>query len=279
MGLADIICAFGKAAAKRDDRNIDLLKVLRKINPVPAEYDFDDVHKKIPTPPPTYRNPPLQNCVIAARAHQTLRFELVEQKRLINITDHDVVLEYKNQTGGDENKEIETLDSLKQWQKRGWETAGQNFKIQGFAEIKDRTDVEVMKRAIYAFTGIGIGFFLPDSALSQIKDNQPWEVTRDRANGQRGHYVYVPGYTKYGPVCVTWGRKQQMSWAFVEAYSDEAYAIFDESDTPEKKQNLDQEKLKECLASVHRAPAPGQTNRVFPASVSSGAHDSPLRPP
>jgi hypothetical protein len=250
MALVKITCTFGKAPAKRDHRNIDLLDVLRKTFPVPAEYDVDDKHKNIPIPPPTYRNPPDNNCVIAGRAHQTLRFELVEQKRLIDITDADVELEYKKQTGGDKNKEIETLDSLNLWQKRGWDVAGQHFRIEGFAEIKNRTDIEVMKRAIYAFTGIGVGFFLPDSAESQFNNGEPWDLTRDKADGQRGHYVYVSGYTKYGPVCITWGRKQQMSWEFLAKYSDEAYAIFDQTDTPEKKQNFDEEKFKKLLAAL-----------------------------
>jgi hypothetical protein len=28
-----------------------------------------------------------------------------------------------------------------------------------------------------------------------------------------GDWVYVPGYTARGPVCLSWGRRQQMSWA------------------------------------------------------------------
>jgi hypothetical protein len=78
-----------------------------------------------------------------------------------------------------------------------------------------------------------------------------WEVTREKAS-DHGHYVYVPGYTKRSPVCVTWGRKQQMSWAFVDKYSDEAYVIIDAVNTPEKKQNLDEEKIDEFLKK--RAP-------------------------
>jgi hypothetical protein len=237
-----IIYAFGKAPAKRDDRNLNLADVLREEDRLPAEYNFDDKHQGIPTP--KYLNPPLDNCVIAGRAHQTLRFEAVEQRGLINITDEDVRREFAKQTGG-ENNNIEVLESLKLWRTRGWEAAGQHFKILGFAEIKDRTDREAIKRAIYINTGVGLGFILPDSALTQFKDGQPWEVTRERPGNS--HYVYVSGYTKLGPVCVTWGRKQQMSWAFVDAYSDEAYAIFDAIDTPEMKRNLDEKKINEFL--------------------------------
>ena len=83
---------------------------------------------------------------------------------------------------------------------------------------------------------------MPESAITQFNAGQPWKVTRDRA-ANHGHYVYVPGYTKDGPVCITWGRKQQMSWAFVDKYCDEAYVIIDAIDTPEKKRNLDEEKI------------------------------------
>src|SRR5260370_30532458 len=48
------------------------------------------------------------------------------------------------------------------------------------------------------------------------------------------HYVYISGYTPAGPVCVTWGRKQQMTWAWVNKYCDEAYAIVDAKDTFKK---------------------------------------------
>jgi hypothetical protein len=34
------------------------------------------------------------DCVIAGRAHQTLRFEAVEQKKLISVTEQDVLREY-----------------------------------------------------------------------------------------------------------------------------------------------------------------------------------------
>ena len=252
MALASI-CAFGKAPAKHDDRTLKLKDILRAADvllaehPLPEEYDFDDNHT-IPTP--QFRNPPDNTCVIAGRAHQTLRFEMVEQKCLIDITDEDVKAEFDKQTDGGTETDIETLKSLKLWRTRGWEVAGQNFKIKAFAKL-DLGDHEQIKRMIYINFGVGLGFDLPESAITQFHDRQPWEVTRDKA-ANHGHYVYVPGYTKHGPVCVTWGRKQQMSWAFVDKYSDEAYVIIDAVNTPEKKQNLDEEKINEFLKK--RAP-------------------------
>src|SRR5262245_20842826 len=125
MSLADMRYAFGKAVAKQDDRTLKLAAVLLAQDPLPVEYDFDDKHE-IPTP--TYLNPPLNSCVIAGRAHQTLSFEIVEQKRLIDITDQDVKREFEKQTSGSSN-DIQVLQSLKLWRTRGWEAAGQNLKI------------------------------------------------------------------------------------------------------------------------------------------------------
>jgi hypothetical protein len=241
MGLADIICAFGKAPAKPDDRTLKLADVLLAADTLPAEYDFDDKHEGIPTP--KYGNPPNNNCVIAARAHQTLRFEMVEQGVLINITDEDVLQEFHKQNGGGDS-DIDVLESLKLWRTRGWEAAGKTYKIKAFAKI-DKGGHEQIKRTIYMKLGVGLGFFLPDSARTQFQAGQPWEVTPDKA--AHGHYVYVSGYTNDGPVCVTWGRKQQMTWAFVDKYSDEAYAIFDAIDSAEKKRNLDEKKINEFL--------------------------------
>jgi hypothetical protein len=58
----------------------------------------------------------------------------------------------------------------------------------------------------------------------------PWEATNGPGSQPRswgGHHIYVPGYTVQGAVCVTWGHEQQMSWAWLDEYYDEAYAIFD----------------------------------------------------
>jgi hypothetical protein len=43
-----------------------------------------------------------------------------------------------------------------------------------------------------------------------------------------GDYVYVPGYTARGPVCVSWGRRQQLSWALPDEYCGEPSAVSEE---------------------------------------------------
>lgn len=243
------ILKFGKKPAKRDKRNLKLSAILKAPVTLPDEYDFDVNNKGVPTP--MFANDDYGDCVMAGRAHQTLRFEKVEQGILIKITDKDVLREYLKETGGDDSGLV-VLDSLKLWRKRGWSAAKQRFKIKAFAQI-DQTNRQEVKRAVFMDIGVGFGFTLPDAAITQFHAGKPWEVVSgpsSRRNPKNGHYVYVPGYTKVGPVCVTWGSKQQMSWAFLNKYSDEAYAIIDAVDTAKKKRNLDVEKINDFLASV-----------------------------
>jgi len=69
---------LGKAAAKKDQRNLLFAAVLRATAPtLPSDYDFDITHPGIPTP--MFGNDTHGDCVIAGRAHQTLRFEDIEQ--------------------------------------------------------------------------------------------------------------------------------------------------------------------------------------------------------
>jgi hypothetical protein len=64
-----------------------------------------------------------------------------------------------------------------------------------------------------------------------------------------GDCIYVPGNTARGPVCVTWGRDQQMTWAWLDEYYDEAYAIFDAKDSF-KKTVIDEAKLNAFVARI-----------------------------
>ena len=245
------IIRFGKMPAKRDDRNLKLSAILKAPVSLPKEYDFDVNNNGIPTP--MFANDVYGCCVLAGRAHQTLRFEKAEQGVVLSISDKEVVKEYLKESDGEDNGLV-VLDSLKLWRKRGWKAASKSYKIRAFAEI-DPAKKDELKRTVFMDIGAGLGLTLPDAAVSQFHAGKPWEVVKgpgSRPNKRNGHYVYVPGYTKTGPVCVTWGRKQQMSWAFLEKYCDEAYAIIDEVNTKKKKRNLDEKKIKAFLGDLKK---------------------------
>ena len=58
---------------------------------------------------------------------------------------------------------------------------------------------------------------------------------------------YINGYTEEGPICVTWGQIQHMSWDFFEKYCDEAYAIIDDKNKFTIGSPVDINKLDEYL--------------------------------
>jgi hypothetical protein len=46
-------------------------------------------------------------------------------------------------------------------------------------------------------------------------------IYADEPGSWGGDYIYVPGYTAQGPVCVSWSPQQQMTWAWLDKYGDE----------------------------------------------------------
>ena len=241
---------LGKAAAKPDKRNLMLATIIKPVK-VPAEYDFDLKHPGIPTP--MFANDAHGCCVISGRAHQSLRFEDIEQGAIITITDKEVLKEYFAETGGADNGLV-VLESLKVWRTKGWTAAKASYKIQAFAQINRLNHGEV-KGAIFMDLGVGVGFSLPKTAQAQVQAGKAWDVVSGPGSAPGswgGHYVYVPGYTKKGPVCVTWGRKQQITWAFWDKYCDEAYGIFDAKNTAKKKKGLDAKKLNAFLSGLKK---------------------------
>ncbi|MGI4886323.1 MAG: hypothetical protein ACRYFR_15310 [Janthinobacterium lividum] len=217
---------LGKAPARQDPRNLKFATLLQAAPVLPSAYDFDTAHAGIPTP--MFGNDRYGDCVIAGRAHQTLRFEDIEQGAVVGIAEQDVLDEYFRETGGPDTGLV-VLSSLAQWRSRGWRVGTATYQILAFAELNFLSHEEV-RQGIYADLGIALGVQLPRSAQAQIQAGRPWAVTTGpsaRRGSWGGHYVYVSGYTPLGPVCVTWGRKQQMTWRWLDKYCDEAYAIFD----------------------------------------------------
>ena len=233
---------FGCLPAKRDPRNFRIASLLLVPPTVPEEYDFDIQHNGIPTP--MFANDKHGCCVISGRAHQTLRFEDAEQNAIITIADTDVLTEWYLENGNTEDG-LYILDSLKRWRSVGWPVAGTVYKIQAFAEVTPTNHDEV-RSTIYSDVGIMIGVSMPDTWRDEFIAGKPWADTRLPANPENGHCVYVSGYTRAGPVCVTWSRKQQMTWEWFDKYCTEAYAIIDARDS----MSINQTVLKAALESL-----------------------------
>lgn len=243
---------LGKLPAKRDKRNIKFVKVLdrSKLPTIPDSWDID---KSFPfkIPSPMFANNQWGCCVMAERAHQTLRFEAIEQKRALNILDSQVLSEYWKEQGGDSKTRPDNglciLDSLKLWRSQGW--LSRNYNIYAFAEI-NRMKMGEIKTAIFLLSGVCGGVMLPQSAMDQFDAGQPWSVTSKGTQITGGHGLYWKAFTPDGIVCKTWGKDQFATWEWFFKYTDELYGIVDNKDHFLKNSPVDVGKLNGYLKQV-----------------------------
>jgi hypothetical protein len=245
---------LGKLAVKKDKRNFQFKKllILNNLPPLPLTFDVDtSLNTKINNY--MYLNDKYGCCVIAGRAHVTLRFEKFEQDILIPITDEEVKTSYFYESNGKDSGLI-MLDSLDIWRKEGWVAGGKPYNIYAFAQITPKHHEDV-KYGIYLLRGILCGLGLPVSA----KNQNIWDVVSGKEGdfgSWGGHCVYIVGYNEVGPICVTWGTRKQMTWNFWDTYCDEAYAIIDNRNifSDSATNPLDCEKLAQLLSQVTDAP-------------------------
>ena len=250
------IYKLGKDRPRRDDRNLLLANILKSRLPkLPDNYDLDLAYG-VPISNPMFANDELGCCVISARAHQTRRFELREQGKLLRITDADIKRQYFKETGG-ADEGLVLLDSLKQWRKEGWWAAGDIYKIQAFAEVS-RTGGEEIRQVIFAKIGANVGVELPISAQAQIEDGKVWSVTKGpdaRPRSWGGHDIVLKAWKTEGRWllldCITWGQEQWMTLEWWLKYCSEAYGVID---APNKfnKRLIDARKLAGFLAGLER---------------------------
>jgi hypothetical protein len=245
---------LGKLPAREDKRTIKLKTIMRTLPPYPATFDVDgrfpDLHDTR-----MFGNDRYGDCVIAGRAHQTLRFELFEQNKTIPIADKDVTDEYFIESGGQDTG-LDMVTSLNAW-RQGWQTAGNQYSIYAYAQVDVSSRNEVMA-ACYLFNGLYIGLRLPASAQNQ----DVWDVATG-PDGQPGtwggHCVYIVAYDSEGLTCMTWGKRQRMTWAFFQNYCDQAFAVIDNRDNWVTNSPVDITTLSNILVEVTGEPVPEPT--------------------
>jgi hypothetical protein len=211
-------------------------------------------------PEQMFGNDQVGDCVIAGRANYTRRAEYYQQRKGVPITTQDVLREYFRETGGDDTGLV-LLTSLKEWRKAGWYLSedGHTYSLYAFAELKHGSKLE-LELSVSCLLGAYIGLLLPTTACDQIDAGQTWDVAGNPATDPDaqpgswgGHCVYVVAYDPEGPTCVTWGQRQKMTWAFYDAYCDEAYGIVDNRDRWVKHSPIDDAKLQKLLAQITHA--------------------------
>lgn len=171
-------------------------------------------------------NDTLGDCTEAAKGHAIQCWTLCNG-RMVTTPDAEVLAAYEKDAGyvpGDpstDNGEDE-LTTLNDWRQNGFG----EVPLSAYAAIDPQTFQHV-QQAIYLFGVAYIGFNVPQSAMDQNAAGETWDVVADDGGIVGGHAVAVPMYDNSGGLltCLTWGMRQEMTWAFWQKYVDEAYAL------------------------------------------------------
>jgi hypothetical protein len=205
---------------------------------LPAKYNVDDACPGIV--PRVYMNEQLNDCVIAARAHQTVRLDYNSGLTLIpDISDTEVANEYHAEAGPFDTG-IVVSDSLSAWQTPGWLAGGIQRQIYDFSKplnlnnagalAGDATSdltLAALQSCIIEHTGVQVDLNLPTGITFDDKTSfgpgNDWTDTTKQTSLR--HVMLLTGYDQNGFIGITWGVQQHMTWAFLTTYCTGAYWI------------------------------------------------------
>ena len=172
-------------------------------------------------------NDQLGDCTCAAVGHAIQLWTSRTQPAEVVLSDNDIVDFYARTCGyvrGDplsDNGGIAS-DVLAAWYKTPLDGHG----LAGFANIRPGNRADI-RAGIWLFGVVYIGVQLPLAAQSGEWDLMPDKsLSGNYAPGSwGGHAIPIVDYDQDGATCITWGALKKMSWAWLDAYCDEAYAL------------------------------------------------------
>ncbi len=172
-------------------------------------------------------NDTVGNCTAVAALQLVQTWRHVPGLMYDRPTKEDAIATYSAFTGYDGTEATDNgadmLATLKKWRKQGLSTG---HKIDGFLKI-DEDSFDQMRQACWLFGGLYIGFALPKYAMHARR----WETLgslrspETRPYGGGGHAAIMVGCDEDKAIIVSWGRRIPVTWKFIEAYCDEAYAV------------------------------------------------------
>ena len=214
---------LGKRPAKHDSRTLQLAKYTAKAPPAPPTHD--DWERKVHHWP-MMKNDIVGDCTCACAGHMIEQWTTYSRTPFTP-TDQQVIATYSAITGydpatGNHDDGAAILDVLNYWRNKG--IAG--HKIMAFVTLDPSSHTEV-EDSVFLFGNCYLGMQLPLSA----QDQTVWAVPPGGPAGPGspgswgGHAIPVVAYDPRGLTVVTWGALKRMTWGFLYAYCDEAYAV------------------------------------------------------
>lgn len=251
---------LGKAPRKNDPRTLILGKYLR-LEDLPAVPDAHDWSPAVASWP-MYGNDKLGDCTCAAAGHMVEGWTANAGAAVVPADDAVEGLYWA--TGSADTGRFE-LDVLNYWRTEGLGTD----KILVYAAVNPQSQLEV-KTSIYLFGGLYIGVALPLTAQGQ----KVWDVVGDGQSGASapnswgGHAVNIVGYDAEGVTLVTWGGLMKATWAFLQTYCDEAYAIITQDWISAEGKAPSGIAMDELLSDLHQVE-----NQETPSGITIGDDD------
>jgi hypothetical protein len=190
----------------------------------PSSIHYGQVVPRLGGTFPMYGNDRLGDCTVAAAGHmeEVWTANAAGRAGLVAPAEQAVLDAYIPGTGAaDDGRYLD--DVLSYWRRTGID--GRRILAYAKVDVHDRAQV---KAALWLFGGLYLGVGLPVTAQTQTT----WKLDRSAPAADRepyswgGHCVNGTGYTTTsGMYLVTWGTLIRMTWAFFQAYVDEAFAI------------------------------------------------------
>jgi len=216
---------LGKKAARHDARTLQFANYV-KVTAPPAPPKLEDWTKKVGNWPMMLNNT-LGDCTCACAGHMIEEWTTYAKPTGYTPTDPQILQAYEAVGGyvpGQPNTDngAVILDVLNYWRQTG--IAG--HPIRAYVSVDPKNHPEVID-STYLFGNCYLGVQLPLSAQTQTV----WSVPPGGATGQGapgswgGHAIPVVEYDARGLTVITWGAKKRMTWSFLDAYCDEAYAV------------------------------------------------------
>lgn len=221
---------LGKKAATYDPRDF-LFARYRTAVPLPLAPRSFGHEKIIGSDWGMMGNDVAGDCVFAGACHETMIWLHEGGRGLASFTDRTALADYSAVTGFDPNdpstdQGTNVRDALKYRRSVGIvDELGKRHKIAAFMSLEPG-NIDHLVQATYLFGAVGIGINFPNSAMDQFNRGRIWSVVPGtRVEG--GHYVPLVA-RRTTLECVTWGKIQHMTLAFIKKYCDEAWCILSE---------------------------------------------------
>ncbi len=242
------VVRLGKGEPKHDPRTFKLRTYLRELPPSPEERDWGKAVQSWPM----FMNDMVGDCTCASLGHAGIAWNANNgspwRPNDRQILEMYMALGYDPEVPGTDNG-AQMLDALNNVRKFG---IGGRKLVDAYVAIGKT--VEEFKFSIDRLGGVYLGLALPESARNQAKWIVALAGTGGKAerNSWGGHAVFAVAYNAHGIFIVTWAGLQFVSWRWLLAYCDEAYALLspDWADADGAPNGFDYAALKADLSAV-----------------------------